>query len=186
VSVPVHVAITRRVRPGCEAEFERELMEFIRASFAQHGVLGASMLAPLPGSGSREYGVLRTFASEAECAAFRESPVFKAWDERAAELTEGAPEYRRLHGLEAWFRAPQGPPPRWKMALLIFAAVYSVTSLLIPVIGATIRSLPFLLGNAIFNLIVVGLLTWLVMPVLTRAFARWLSPSNGLRGRRGQ
>ena len=42
--MPIHIAITRRVRPGCEAEFQAALREFFQASFAHGGVLGASML----------------------------------------------------------------------------------------------------------------------------------------------
>ena len=70
------------------------------------------MLTPPPGSGSREYGILRTFANEQERDAFYAMPMFKEWDDRARTLTEGEPEYRQLHGLEAWFRSPGGPPPR--------------------------------------------------------------------------
>src|SRR5215212_9699679 len=113
----IHVAITRRVRPGCEAEFQEALRGFFQSSFSQTGVLGASMLVPPPGSNSREYGILRTFNSEAERDAFYESPRFKEWDDRARKLTEGEPVYRRMHGLEAWFRSPHSPPPRWKMAV---------------------------------------------------------------------
>src|ERR1043166_9167910 len=103
--MPIHIAITRRVRPGYEAEFHQGLREFFQTSFAHHGVLGASMLVPPPGTDSREYGILRTFSSEAERDAFYESPMFKAWDERARMLTEGEPVYRQLHGLDAWFHA---------------------------------------------------------------------------------
>jgi antibiotic biosynthesis monooxygenase (ABM) superfamily enzyme len=100
--MPIHIAITRRVRPGCEAEFQEALREFFQTSFGHCGVMGASMLTPPPGSESREYGILRTFASEQERDAFYESPMFKAWEACARRLTEGEPVYRQLHGLEAW------------------------------------------------------------------------------------
>src|SRR5207248_8847462 len=87
--MPIHVAITRRVRPGCEAEFQQALREFFQTSFAHNGVWGANMLTPPPGSDSREFGILRTFADEKERDSFYESPIFKAWDERARTLTEG-------------------------------------------------------------------------------------------------
>ncbi len=102
--MPIHIAITRRVRPGGEAEFQQALREFLQTSFAHGGVLGASRLTPPPGSDRREYGILRTFANEQEREAFYESPLFKAWDARARTLTEGEAVYRPLHGLEAWFR----------------------------------------------------------------------------------
>jgi uncharacterized protein len=172
--MPIHVAITRRVRPGCEAEFQQALREFFRDSFAHGGVLGASLLAPPPGSQSREFGILRTFTNEQERDAFYESPMFKAWEDRAGALTEGAPEYRELHGLEAWFRSPHNLPPRWKMALVTFAGVYAVTTPLGIAIGPLLASWPLLFRNAVFNVIVVGCLTWLVMPLLTRVLRNWL------------
>lgn len=174
--MPIHVAITRRVRPGCEAAFQAGLREFFQASFAHGGVWGASMLTPPPGSDAREYGILRTFASEAERDAFYASPMFQAWEARARTLTEGEPVYRQLHGLEAWFRSPSTPPPRWKMATATFLGVFPVAMGLQLALGPLIKSWPFVLRNAAFNLCVVALLTWVVMPFVTRCLHRWLHP----------
>jgi antibiotic biosynthesis monooxygenase (ABM) superfamily enzyme len=172
--MPIHIAITRRVRPGCEAEFQQALREFLQTSFAHGGVWGASMLTPLPGSDSREYGILRTFANEQERDAFYGSPLFKAWEERARTLTEGEAVYRQLHGLEAWFRSPHTPPPRWKMAAATFLGVFPVAMVLNLTLGPVIRSWPFIISNAVFNACVVALLTWVVMPLVTRILHRWL------------
>jgi antibiotic biosynthesis monooxygenase (ABM) superfamily enzyme len=68
--MPIHIAITRRVRPGREAEFQQALREFLQTSFAHGGVQGASMLTPPPGSDTREYGILRTFAYEKGATTF--------------------------------------------------------------------------------------------------------------------
>jgi antibiotic biosynthesis monooxygenase (ABM) superfamily enzyme len=127
MSAPVHVAITRRIKPGREAEFQAALQEFFKTSFAHTGVHGASMLVPPPGSTSPEFGILRTFANARQRDAFYASPMFQAWEERIQPLTEGTPEYRELTGLEAWFRNPRTPPPRWKMALLTWLAVWPVS-----------------------------------------------------------
>lgn len=174
--MPIHLAITRRVRPGCEAEFQQALREFIQSSFEQDGVWGASMLTPLPEATSREYGILRTFGSAAERDAFYRSPEFIAWEKRAGALTEGAPVYRELHGLEAWFRLPNLPPPRWKMAVVTFAGVYVITLFLQFALGPVLRAWPLIVGNAAFNLIVVPALTWVIMPFLTRLLRDWLTP----------
>ncbi len=179
-SEPVHVAITRRVRPGCEAEFQQALREFVEASFSHHGVLGAHMLVPMPGSNSTEFGILRTFQSEQERDAFYESPRFKAWAERARSLTEGEPVYRRLHGLEAWFRGANQPEPaQWKMALLTFVAVWPVSmavpAALNPFIGQRVSNVIFA-GAVAAGIVVV--LTWLVMPLLVRIAQRWLYPKQ--------
>jgi antibiotic biosynthesis monooxygenase (ABM) superfamily enzyme len=176
--MPIHIAITRRVRPGCEAEFQQGLREFFKTSFAHAGVQGASMLTPTPGSDSHEYGILRTFATEQERDDFYGSPMFKAWEERARTLTEGEPVYRQLHGLEAWFRSPHGPPPRWKMAAATFLGVFPVAMLLNLAIGPLVRSMNFVFGNAVFNACVVASLTWVVMPLITHLLHGWLNPQT--------
>lgn len=131
------------------------------------------MLTPPPGSDSREFGILRTFADEKERDAFYASPMFKAWEERARTLTEGEPVYRQLHGLEAWFRAPT-PPPRWKMAFVTFLGVFPTAMILTLALSPAIKSWPFIVRNVAFNACVVALLTWVVMPFLTRLLHHWL------------
>lgn len=174
--MPIHIAITRRVRPGREAEFRQALREFFQTSFAHQGVWGASMLAPLPGSSEREYGILRTFANEAERDGFYKSPAFAAWEARARTLTEGDPTYRQLHGLEAWFRSSSTPPPRWKMAVVTCVGVYALTLLIALSLGPLLARWPLLLRNAVTTALVVTGLTWVIMPFLTRLVRDWLNP----------
>jgi uncharacterized protein len=176
--MPIHVAITRRAKPGCETELQQALREFFQTSFAQGGVLGATMIVPPPGSDSREFGILRTFADEKERDAFYKSSMFGAWRERVTPLTEGEPVYRQLHGLEAWFRSAHGPPPRWKMAVATYLGVLPVVTILSLTLGPAISSWHFLLSNMVFNLCVVALLTWIVMPLVTRALHSWLQPKQ--------
>ena len=176
----IHVAITRRVRPGCEAEFQQALREFIEASFSNGAALGANMLVPVPGSNSTEFGILRTFQSQGERDAFYDSSLFKAWAERAKAFTIGEPVYRQLHGLEAWFRNPTQPePPQWKMALLTFIAVWPVSmavpAILTPLIGRSVSNVVFA-GAVAAGIVVV--LTWCAMPLLVRFARNWLYPKH--------
>ena len=172
---PVHVAITRKIKPGCEAEFQAALQEFFKTSFAHTGVHGASMLVPPPGSPSPEFGILRTFANAQQRDDFYASPMFQAWEERIKPLTEGTPEYRELNGLEAWFRSPRIPPPRWKIALLTWLAVWPVSmavpAALHPLIGAKVPGV-FFAGAVVGGIVLV--LTWVAMPMLVKLAKGWL------------
>lgn len=170
----IHVAITRRVIPGREAEFEAALREFFQASFAHGSVMGANMLTPAPGSGSREYGILRTFANETERNAFYSSPMFLAWEEKARTMTEGEAHYRPLHGLEAFFRNSHAAPPRWKMAVATLAGVYPTSLLLAYIVAPRVHGLPQALVSLIIASCMVVLLTWVVMPLVTKVLHRWL------------
>lgn len=176
---PIHIAVIRRVRPGLEAEFQQALREFIQESFGHSGVLGAGMFVPMPGSDSHEYGVLRSFRNEQERDDFYKSPLFKAWQERVKSLTEGEPVYRKLHGLEAWFRNPAQPnPPLWKMALVTYIGVDVVTTLVLWLIGPLIQNWPFLIRNSSLNVVIVACLTWIAMPFLVWIFKKWLQPAE--------
>ncbi len=174
--MPVHVAITRHVRAGMEEDFQRGLREFFQSSFDQKGVLGASMLSPPPGSNTREYGILRTFASEKERDEFYASPEFQAWDAKARAMTEGDPVYRQLHGLEAWFQSPQPPPPRWKMAIATLIGVFPTSLFLSATIGPLISGWSLLVRSLVIALCMVALLTWIVMPIVARLMRPWLQP----------
>ena len=114
-TMPIHVAITRKVKPGCERAFEESLRELFKDSLAREGVLGVHLISPPQGSNTREYGVLRTFTTEHERDQFYRSDRFGQWQKQVATLTEGERTYGELHGLEAWFHSADSPQ-RWKMA----------------------------------------------------------------------
>ena len=176
-SEPVTVSTTRTVKPGCEAGFERVLHEFVQRSLNLPGQLGVHVMRPAPGSTSREYGIVRKFSNREALTAFRTSPEYREWNQLAIELTEGSGRVEELCGLESWFTFPGEPLqrlPKWKMAIATFLGVFPVATILNLTIGPTIRSLPFLVANAAFNACIVALLTWVVMPLITRALHGWL------------
>jgi antibiotic biosynthesis monooxygenase (ABM) superfamily enzyme len=109
--------------------------------------------------------------------------LFLAWERRARQLTEGEPQYRTLHGFEAWFRSPGPPPPRWRMALVTFAGVYPLTSALPPLFARLLPGWPPLLANVIVTGLIVFLLSWAVMPLLTRVLHSWLHAPAGAKAR---
>lgn len=170
--MPVHVAITRKVLPGKEEEFKLALRKFLGESFAHDGVHGAAMITALPGTENREVGILRTFKDNAEKDAFYNSAIFKNWEKYASTVTE-EPLYRELNGLEAWFRSPL-PPPRWKMALVTLCGVFPTSIFLTFTIGVLTKDIPVLVRILIIAACMVALLTWVVMPLLTKIMRHWL------------
>lgn len=172
--MPIHIAITRRVLAGKEEEFKNSLRRFLGESFIHGGVHGAGMITLLPGGHERDIGILRTFADEAERDAFYNSQLFKEWEEYASTVTEPSPEYRQLNGLEAWFRAPGAPPPRWKMAIATLLGVYPTSLFLAWSIGSFIQPLPLVIRSLVMAAAMVAILTWIVMPNVTRILKHWL------------
>ena len=135
-------------------------------------------LHPPPGSDSTEYGIMRSFANTADRDAFYQTPLYQEWLARIEPMVEGEATYRQLDGLEAWFRNPHGPmPPRWKMALLTWIAVWPVSMLvpaiLVPLLGP---NFPQVLTAGLIAAGIVVILTWVAMPVLVKAAHPWLHP----------
>lgn len=171
----VHIAITRRVKTDCEQQFELLLHRFVKASMHCDGVTAVHILRPPPEAPSREVGILRSFASEAQADQFYASRLFSDWSRDVAALVEGEPTRRRLSGLEAFFRERERPlPPRWKMAIVTFCGVFPAVLLWSRVLPPLLTGLPHLLTAALVNAAVVASLTWLVMPRLTHLLHAWL------------
>jgi antibiotic biosynthesis monooxygenase (ABM) superfamily enzyme len=171
--MPIHVAITRKVKPGCERAFEESLRELFKDSLAREGVLGVHLISPPQGSNTREYGVLRTFTNEHERDEFYGSDRFGQWQKQVATLTEGERTYRELHGLEAWFHTADSPP-RWKMALLTWLGVWPTSALVAVVLVPYLSGLPYPVSSALVAAAIVLCLTWIVMPALVQLCHSWL------------
>ncbi len=175
----VHCAITRVVREGKESEFEEALKRFVARSMGHHGTTGAHLLRPTDASRPREYGILRSFRSEGHMHEFYASQLFAEWQDEVAELVEGEPVHRQLHGLEAFFRgASEKTPARWKMALVTWLGVFPVVLLWSRVLPLFLQPLHPVAVTAVVTGVAVVTLTWVVMPVLTRSFAGWLRPAS--------
>ncbi|TDQ07479.1 antibiotic biosynthesis monooxygenase [Pedobacter metabolipauper] len=171
--MPIHIAITRKVLPGKEEEFKEALHKFLGESFVHGGVHGASMITALPNTDGREIGILRTFKDETERDAFYNSDQFRKWEAYASTLTE-EPVYRELNGLEAWFRS-SASPPRWKMAIITLCGVFPTSIFLSLAVVPFIKDFPLLVRLFIIAASMVGLLTWVVMPVLIKVMKRWIN-----------
>ncbi len=184
---PVHMAVTREVKPGMEQVFETALRNFARESLQAPGMTGVHLIAPVPGTHGCEYGILRSFESEAASSAFYASPLFTQWQEQVQPLVVGDPIRRKLTGLEAFFRDPRAaPPPRWKMGLVTWLGVFPTALVWSKILPQIFGGLHFVFYAAILNVFVVVTLAWVVMPILTRFLATWLrSPAKALRGPNG-
>jgi antibiotic biosynthesis monooxygenase (ABM) superfamily enzyme len=177
---PIHIAITLRVRKTHVGEFERALADFARRSLAEPGARGVQCLYPPPGSSSTEYGIMRSFASAADRDAFYRTTFFKDWLARIEPMVEGESTRRQLDGLEAWFRDPKGTmPPRWKMALLTWIAVWLASMLMRAILAPALGpNFPQVLSAGLVAAGVVVILTWVAMPLLVKIARPWLHPKN--------
>lgn len=170
---PVKIVLERRVLSGAEERFDQWVKRFMDTASRFPGLEGSSILT----SGSKgEYFILLRFASQADLERWKGSQEVGTLI-READTLSVAPEQAQMKtGFETWFVLPGIPappiaPPRWKMAVVTWLALLPqviILSFLIP------AGLPFLLEAAISTLIPVAMLTWVIMPRLTRLLYQWL------------
>jgi antibiotic biosynthesis monooxygenase (ABM) superfamily enzyme len=178
---PVTVLYSRRVKPGREADFEAWARGIVAAARQFPGHLGASVLdAP----GSREYHILFSFADRRSLRAWLDSEERRRWLARVGELLEADRGLQQLTGLETWFKLPGAnvptmtPPPRWKMWLVSLIAVYPMVLVFQALVVPRMARLPLPLRALVFPLVLLTLMTFVIMPMVTRALRRWLGPRH--------
>lgn len=173
----IHVAITRKVKPGFEEKFEQAIQEFFTTTSGHQGSLGAQLIRPVSRSENNVYGILRSFKSRADRDAFYQSEDFISWQQKIEPMVESEYQRLELHGLEAFFADPTiiNHPPKWKMAMVTWLGVWP-TVFLITQFFAPLLNLPPLPGTAVDTFLVVIILSWVVMPLLTRVMRFWLKP----------
>jgi NhaA family Na+:H+ antiporter len=92
----VTLSITRRVRPGREAEFEAALQTILELVSRFPGNLGGRVFRPV--RGNREYRVVVRFASEDDLRRWEASEERHTWAASTEELTEEAPFVANITG----------------------------------------------------------------------------------------
>lgn len=176
-TAPAVVAIAHRVKPGYEAEFEAAVQAVTLAASTFPGYLGSDILYPQTRRG--EWQLIMRFDTPAHLQEWENSPVCQEWIARAEALAE-LPKVLRVNGLEAWFSLPQvpnaTPPPKWKTAIVSAIGLYPVISVLPPLLRPITGHLPGWLATLVSISIMMPLMTWVVMPQVTRLFKGWLYP----------
>lgn len=173
---PVTVSLARRVQPGREADYEAWISGVIAEADGFPGHQGVNVLRPRAPGG--EYVIIYRFDTYAHCKAWEESPERAGWLERLEGMVVGEPEVKRVTGLETWFDLPEVPaakkPPPHKMALVlivvVFVLVWALNILLAPIMDGW----PLPARVLTVAVIQVLLMTYVVMPPVTRVLKGWL------------
>lgn len=67
------------------------------------------------------------------------------------------------------------PPKKWKMAILIWIAIYPTITILFTLLGPQLMKISFLpLRTLVLTLIVVPLMVFVLIPLLQKLLGKWL------------
>ena len=184
-NLAVTVVITRRVKQGREAEYEAWLARFQAEARGLPGYLGVTTQRPAPG-GPREYISVIRFATLADLRAFETSDLRARHLAQVGELVQADAMWQHMTGLEFWFTPPSGTvvpqPSRPRMALLMIGVVFGLVLSIGALVNAGTARLPVQVPYALRLLLTITievlLMTYWLMPRLTKRLARWIYPSR--------
>jgi antibiotic biosynthesis monooxygenase (ABM) superfamily enzyme len=186
-SVPVTVAITRRVDP---AHLD-QMTAWVRAgsSLAERfpGFLGTGWVRPAPDSD--EWHMLYRFDSHGSLARWEASEQ-RAWWLRSAQGFVEESRIEKLTGIEGWFDRPREhdvqdlrtetaamsrtAPPRWKQAVMIWFAFFPLSLAVTVLLGMLLPTLGTVPRVLVTTLAMTPVMTYLVLPLLTSWLEWWL------------
>jgi antibiotic biosynthesis monooxygenase (ABM) superfamily enzyme len=176
---PVTVVVTRRVRSGSETAYEAWLERLIEGASAMPGYLGARVQRPGAGEPPVYTSIFR-FDSVEHLRAFEASDLRRRALQEVTDLVEADAVWSRLTGLELWFTPPAGTvvpqPSRFRMALVMIVVVYGLVLSIGQLVGAVLGFAPQPIRLLVTIVIEVFLMTYVLMPRLTRGLARWIYP----------
>jgi antibiotic biosynthesis monooxygenase (ABM) superfamily enzyme len=177
---PVTTTVTRRVRPGHETAYEEFLEGIIAAASRFPGYLGVEVFRP--DAGGDEYRTVYRFESAENLRRWLGSDERATWLERAEPHAIGPMRTRFLTGLESWFTLAGHPglppPPPRKMALLTWITIFPLLTGVVVILTPLLDGVSLVPRLAITTAVTVPLMTWVVMPRVTRLLRGWLYPHS--------
>ena len=178
---PVTAVASRRVKPGREREFEEWVSRIFAAANRAPGYVGSEVLRPSD-PGDDEYRIVFRFDHASNLRAWQDSEERQHWLEKSRPMLREEEKVDVLTGLETWFTLPskpaEPPPPRYKMAVVTWLAVVPVVFVMFSLFGQWLSLLPALLRTLVYAAVTVTLMTYVVMPRMTRLFSFWLYPDR--------
>jgi uncharacterized protein len=176
---PTTIDVIQEVKPGCERAFEEVLIGLTEAAKNFDGHLGVNIFRPTD-SAHPEYRIVFKFDHLSNLQRWENSAIRNTWLERAEKLTVGSRKMQVLTGLETWFTLPTQraivPPPRYKMLVITCIAAFPTLNLINYILQPLLVNLSPLLRSLISTVVLLSLMTYVVMPRMTKLFARWLYP----------
>lgn len=164
-----------RVRPGRGDEYRALHAELVARIERFPGFRRSEVFEPVPGV-QDDTVVLFAFDERAQLDAWLASRERHEVLERMVPLVEGERVVNVLGGFAGWFdAAPSGPEVRrWKQALTVLLALAPTAVVVNLARHAVLPDLAMVPAVLLGNIVTVPILTWVLMPTLTRWLGPWL------------
>lgn len=175
----VAARIAQRIDPASERAYEELLVGIHEAVRRFDGYLRREVIKSVSGP-HLEYTTILHFDSADSLRRWEGSPERLEWLSRMTGLAAHTSPLQVLTGLETWFTlstdGPIIPPPRYKMAAVTWLALFPLITLQAYAMATVASDMPLIAHAFVATAMLVPLMTYVVMPRMTRLFARWLYP----------
>ncbi|TYQ28889.1 hypothetical protein PseudUWO311_01720 [Pseudanabaena sp. UWO311] len=174
---PVTADVVIKVKPSCEDDFEHTLTKMLTAAEEFPGHLGVNVFR----SPDLEYRVVFKYDHLSNFRQWESSEIRKGFLQELKQYTQDEAKYQIITGLETWFTLSSNgaivPPPRYKMLTITSLAAFPTINL-INFLLQPLSWLPPILRTLIAMLALLSAMTYIIMPRMTKLFAKWLYPKR--------
>lgn len=171
------IVVSHFIKEGATDAFEEALKKVIQKAIKYPGYQGIQIIRP-SSTAEQEYILLIRFDSEDNYQIWANSEPRNKWFEELKDYTYQESKIRYEEGIEFWFSTPtlkiSHPPRKWKMALLTWMVIYPSVLLLSTIVSIVAPNVPIFLRMLLVSCILVTLMTYFIMPNITRLFAKWI------------
>ena len=180
-TAPLTVVVSRRVRKGQQEAFEALSSQMTERASRFPGYLGTAMFRPASPD-DPEYRIVFKFRDRETLTAWEESEERAELLQQIESLLVQPSEREVTSGIVTWFtlpgQNPVTPPPKWKMTIVSWLALYPAVTLVFVIFGDLLAQVPLLLRTMIVTIVVMGLMSYVLMPRMTKWFKFWLFPDR--------
>lgn len=173
----ITIAVSHFVKQGKEQAFEEALKQVIQQAKTFEGYEGIQIIQP-NNKTENEYLLLVRFDNEVNYKHWEDSEIRKNWFEELQNYIHKESQIRYQEGLEFWFSLPEMPTPvpptKWKMAVLTWLVIYPLILIFSTLVGMYLGFLHLFLRLLIVSMVLVSLMTYFLMPNVTKIFAFWI------------
>jgi antibiotic biosynthesis monooxygenase (ABM) superfamily enzyme len=188
-SNPVTVIVKRIAKKDKIKEFEEWLSGISKEVSRQEGSMGIDIIKPTPNISNKskpEYVIIFRFNTYENLDKWEKSLIRHEWLQKGRKLAESDYDVQKMTGLEFWFTPyfndesspmiPLQPPPRYKMVIVTIPVISILLLTLVPQIHflTEMLSISFPIRLVIALTITVLLMTYVIMPLLTKLLKPWL------------
>jgi antibiotic biosynthesis monooxygenase (ABM) superfamily enzyme len=167
-------------------EFEDWVSGISKEMSRQEGSMGTEVIRPIDRESKPEYVIIFRFNNYENLRKWENSAIRNEWLRKGRELVVADPDVQKLTGFEFWFNPYYkkssdlipviSPPPRYKMVIVTIPVISLLLLTLVPQIHFVTEMLfiPYSIRFVIAITITVLLMTYLIMPLLTKLLRPWL------------